>query len=398
MNINHITSLLNKVEAIRRKSEEVKQRLFNKGKEFDVFSVVGLWDEEVKLHSAIIAELLNPNGSHGAGDVFLKLFLQTIGIESFTINSSLVKPHSVRKITERCIGPKTDTTGGRLDIIIEDGTHALIIENKPGYEDQENQLIRYNNYASKYKRSILVYLTKDGREASELSTGNKRIKYQCVSYQDVILWLERCSYENSTSQNIKVIVNQYKLHLKKVMGITMDDNNTKKLLSLLTTKNNALATKEILCMGNDWFDAIVQEYLFIPLQEYANSIGMVYQSSNEQSEEGMGIYIHKNSWKHYGIFLWTDKKTWRDIYVSISYFENPSRDDKLYLKDCKQLDCLNEKPDVSDPYGWEFLPTEFSCWGIENADKIINKEVYDWVKNKFEEIINEVETKKLRMS
>lgn len=41
MNINRIDSLLNKVKDIRKKSEETKQRSFNKGKEFDVFSIVG---------------------------------------------------------------------------------------------------------------------------------------------------------------------------------------------------------------------------------------------------------------------------------------------------------------------------------------------------------------------
>lgn len=392
MNINRIESLLKKVETIRNKSEEAKQRSFNKGKEFDVFSIVGLWDEEVNLHSAIIAELLNPNGSHGAGDIFLKLFLQTIGMESFPINSRLVKPHSIKNITERYIGPKTDTTGGRLDIIIEDGTHALIIENKPGNEDQQNQLIRYNNYArKKFKRYILVYLTKDGREASKLSTGNKKIDYQCVSYIDLIHWLGRCSSVCSSRQNIKTIINQYKLHLKKIMGISMDDNNTEKLLSLLTQKNNALATKEIICMEQLWLDKIIRTYIFKPLQEYAKSVNMLY------SEEDSGIYIHKDSWKHYGIFLWTDNKTWRDIYVSVSYFDKPGRDDKLYLKDCKQLDCLSEKPCESDPYGWEFLPSEFSYWGFDNADKIINKEVFEWVKNKFNEIIDEIETQKLKI-
>lgn len=392
MNINRIDSLLNKVKDIRKKSEETKLRSFNKGKEFDVFSIVGLWDEEVNLHSAIIAELLNPNGSHGANDIFLKLFLQTIGKESFPINSRLVKPHSIRKITERYIGPKTDTTGGRLDIIIEDGTHALIIENKPGNEDQQNQLIRYNNYARKFERYILVYLTKDGREASKLSTGNNKIDYQCVSYTDLINWLGKCSSESSSKQNIKTIINQYKLHLKKIMGISMDDNNTEKLLSLLTQKNNALATKEIICMEHLWFDEILKAYLFKPLQEYAKSIRWLY------SEEDSGIYIHKDSWKHYGIFLWTDYKTWRDIYVSISYFNKPGRDDKLYLKDCKQLDCLSEKARESDPYGRESLPPEFSYWGFDNADKIINKEVFEWVKNKFNEIIAEIETQKLKIT
>ena len=78
------------------------------------------------MHSAFIAELLNPRGTHGIGYRFLQAFLEIVGIP----NGYLDLAHCSQNITERSIGKTTETEGGRIDIIIEDGNHAVIIENK----------------------------------------------------------------------------------------------------------------------------------------------------------------------------------------------------------------------------------------------------------------------------
>ena len=59
--------------------------------------------------------------------------------------------------------------------------------------------------------------------------------------------------------------------------------------------------------------------------------------------------------------------------------------------------CLSEKPDEGWPYGWEYLPSYMKYFGYDNADKIINGEVYEWVEQKFDEILNEIKENKLRM-
>lgn len=392
-NMKKIQQLINKVEAIRQKAEKNHRKSYDHGEEFDVFSVVGLWDEEVKLHSAIIAELLDPHGSHGAGDYYLKQFLHILERDDFLLDAQRVKPNSVRKIKERYIGRKTETTGGRIDIIIEDGKRALIIENKPGDEDQETQLLRYHNYAiGKYIENILVYLTKDGRKPEKKTTGGERLDCKCLSFNDILLWLDNCSCKSSPNHNMKVIINQYKLHLKKVLGNTMDENNSKKLLALLTQKNNVLAIKEILCMGNDWLNSIIEEYLFKPLCKYAESKKMHCSFTPDS-----GFYMYKDCWKYYGIFLWTDKNTWSNLYVGVSWYEQPDRKNKLFKKDFSKMICLSDNPVEDWPYGSEYLPSDMKYFGYDNADKIINGEVFEWVEQKFDEILNEIKENKLRM-
>lgn len=395
-NMEKIQKLINKVEAIRQKAEKNHRKSYDHGDEFDVFSVVGLWDEEVNLHSSIIAELLDPYGSHGAGDYYLKQFFHILERDDFPLDSKRVKPNSVRRIKERYIGPKTETTGGRIDIIIEDGKYALIIENKPGYEDQDGQLLRYHNYAKdKYVDNILVYLTKDGRKAEEKTTGGERLNYKCLSFDDILLWLDNCSCRNSPNQNMKVIINQYKLHLKKVLGNTMDDNNSRKLLELLTqNKNNALAVKEILCMRDRWLNSIIEEYLFRPLGEYAKSKKMKFEKNNNTRD----FSIYKDSWKYYRVFLWPSDKT-GCIRVGVSFCEDaqPNQENQISEKDYSKMGRLSGGPDKIWPYGWEDLPSEMNSFVFEKADKIINGEVYKCVEQMFDYILNEIEKNNLRM-
>ena len=45
---------------------------------FNIFSILNVDRDEVHTHSAMLSELLNPKGSHGQGDAFLKLFLKDV--------------------------------------------------------------------------------------------------------------------------------------------------------------------------------------------------------------------------------------------------------------------------------------------------------------------------------
>lgn len=160
--LNDIDKLLRKTEKINVKQKQRIEDSRKRGERFNIFNTLGVQSNEVRLHSAFIAELLNPDGDHGIDSEFLVSFMKSIGLPYNYIVSSKVNK---REIVEREIGHKTDTTGGRIDIIIEDGRNAIIIENKIYATDQENQLLRYYNYAiEKFGGGhfVLLYLTLDG--------------------------------------------------------------------------------------------------------------------------------------------------------------------------------------------------------------------------------------------
>ena len=72
MEIHQLKSLLDQVNAITAKYRKINDLT---GENFNVFRILKLESSEVRMHSAFIAELLNPHGSHGQRDVFLKLFV-----------------------------------------------------------------------------------------------------------------------------------------------------------------------------------------------------------------------------------------------------------------------------------------------------------------------------------
>ena len=175
-NINEtLTEILYKISQTHNAETDRINKRRVQGELFNVFDIVGLKAEEVRLHSALLAELLYPKGHHGVSSLFLKAFLRVIDEDEEFINCH----HCSSNIKERYIGVKTKTEGGRIDIIIEDGNHAIIIENKIYAPDQDNQLLRYYNYGrTKFPNGFkLIYLTLHGSDPSCGSLGNKKFDY-----------------------------------------------------------------------------------------------------------------------------------------------------------------------------------------------------------------------------
>jgi hypothetical protein len=186
--------------------------------------------KEVLTHSAFLANLLNPTGSHGQGPLFLNSFLRYINFATDKIDG----PWSLE--TEKradCRGMDTDTDEnlGRMDIVLEHPQGIVVIENKIANIDQPNQLWRYGKWLEnkssstwpKNKSSFrLIYLTPYGKRPSEDSINpygrayhNKsfsldyREDVQCLSYKkDICLWLKNCE-SRITASNLKTIISQY---------------------------------------------------------------------------------------------------------------------------------------------------------------------------------------------
>lgn len=370
------------------KVRESKRR--EQGELFNIFNILKLQSNEVRLHSALIAELLCPNGSHGASSLFLKAFLKVIGEDE-----DFIKAPVAEKITERYIGKKTKTEGGIIDIIIEDGNHAIIIENKIYAPDQENQLLRYYNYGKRrFPNGFkLLYLTLHGDDASDYSLGGEDIQPQNISYaNEIIDWLGQCYELAKDRDNAKTIINQYNELVKELTGKDMDKQYIERLKEIILDDDNQKAVGEILKMQDELMDEIIERNIWQPLKEYAESKGMKY------GEENDGACIYKDEWKHYGIFISTEnKKYWKDMFVGVSWHNEPGRANKLHKYEYKnnKLCCLRGDANCYWPYGWQRL--DLCDWRYFNADKIIEGKVFNEIKSKFEEILSEIEERNLRM-
>jgi len=200
--------LLQQVTALREKYKVITQLSPN---HFNIFNILKVERKEESTHSAVIAELLNPNGSHKLGSRFLSEFLKYLNLEDkLDLNSTEV-------ITEYYTGKisKDSTEGGAIDIYLKSNNGTIIIENKIDAGDQNNQLLRYHNFDP---NSSLVYLTLDGHEPSNKSLGSLDIEDVLLSsYKtDIIKWLEKCVEIAVNTPFVRETINQYIIVLKQL--------------------------------------------------------------------------------------------------------------------------------------------------------------------------------------
>ena len=116
--------------------------------------------------SGIFADLLRPNGTHGQGVAFLRLFLQEIDLGG--------KP-DIRRLEaygplEQCsVVTEFSIKGGRVDIVLKLGKMWIGVENKPWTVEREKQLQDYLEYLQgNDKGACVLYLSGSGEEAATI--------------------------------------------------------------------------------------------------------------------------------------------------------------------------------------------------------------------------------------
>lgn len=232
--MNGIQSLFDKICLLNQAYKRLEDE---KGENYNLFKVIDMTSNETSVHSAFLADLLNPKGLHHIGDVFLRLFTdEFLNGMSFSTETAIVE-------REKYIGPVTATTGGRLDIIVTDADRkAIIIENKIYASDQENQLIRYHNYAEKNtSEHKLFYLSLDGTVHDEDKTAkhdNKELieeeHYFTISYEsDILKWLEQCREKVVNKPLIREGISHYINLIKHLTNQTISKEMEKDLKDLI---------------------------------------------------------------------------------------------------------------------------------------------------------------------
>ncbi len=211
------------------------------GEDFNIFRILGLQTAEVRTHSAFLAELLNPAGSHGMGATFLKILLQQMGDPDPDLTAG------VRVEVEKHIGflNEDSSTGGRIDICLYPPNGApIFIENKIYAGDQKNQLLRYHNHDPSAR---LWYLTLNGAEPGKFSTDGKVPVDRCLSYEnDIVRWLEACRKEAAGQPLIRETITQYIHLLKELTGQSADHRLMAEIKQLLLRNPEHLASAQLI--------------------------------------------------------------------------------------------------------------------------------------------------------
>ena len=282
--MEHIKNLLNQVGIIDKKNTEI---LDAGGGRFNMFSVCGVNHYE-NTHSAIIAELLNPKGSHGLKHKLLDAFIQSLG-PYFSISEFDSETAKVR--TEYA------TPQGRIDILIEDdNNNAIIIENKIYADDQDKQLIRYDVYARNTKQNYqILYLSLYGEVASEQSSAG--VNYLPIAHgKEIIAWLEQCVTIASRFPIVRETIIQYINHLKQLTGQDMDTKNKEEIVQVLSKTENLKAAQAITQNYLATFDHLAKKHINPLMEEFAKENGLEY-IYEESKEEYVRFYLTNTEWK-----------------------------------------------------------------------------------------------------
>ena len=180
-------------------------------KDFNIFRVLRVERKEVLTHSAFLASLFDPSGSHGQGNLFLRCLFECLKSKQLHGLPAL-KPEQTWVVqTEQ----KTDT--GRLDIVIFSYVLAtrIVIENKIGATDQERQLQRYHKQLESVKHvfsrcRLLLYLTPEGRPSKEADSSPEKPKYTPLSYRTDIVSILDAALARKLPEAVKQLLEQYK--------------------------------------------------------------------------------------------------------------------------------------------------------------------------------------------
>ena len=158
---------------------------------FNVFRLIE--PDENKL-SDILANLLDPKGTHGQGDLFLRLFFKKLEFGAGAVS------------TENAVVQREALTHGiskslrRIDVMVKAGV-LLAIENKLDSLEQQDQIKDYLEHLRKDaggRDSCLIYLTPNGRRPENLAPDlfeqcQNSKTLCCWSYQkELRTWLEAC--------------------------------------------------------------------------------------------------------------------------------------------------------------------------------------------------------------
>ena len=366
---NNIKELLSQLLPLHHAEQERLKKEKEEGKSFNVFSALDICSDEVRLHSRLLATLLNPKASHGLENEFLKSFLTALGLPEDYI------AHCKEQIVERPIGEVTETTGGRIDIILEDGKHAVIIENKIYASDQPNQLLRYYNYGVKTfgeNNFKLVYLTLYGSDPFPYSLGGEHFEFIKLSYaQDILGLLDRL-VTTYPQKPIHRTIEDYITIIKQLTYQDMDTEYQKSIIEEAIKSDNIDVTSELLLLQEQIGDKLRRDYIIKPLKD----LGF-----NERQDDNGALWKSLNSKRNHFIVIKTDEAYWKETWIAVA------SEDKTIVQQSK-LDCFTHEPTQNYPYGWSWISdNEGNNWhDIAQYPAIGKKEVLRWIEKKISEI------------
>ena len=376
------------------KAQADRQRAMGKH-DYNIFTLFHGFSDEVNLHSNFIASLLDPNGDHYKGDLFLKLFLETCGIDDFGIDTSRATVFKEFK---------------HIDIYISDGKKHIILENKVYAKDQPTQIARYietikgegakESDRVKDEDICVLYLHPDGELPDKQSFGdfyakllgeNPSIKFKVISYgKEILEWIDKCKNEVSNLTDLNVFLSQYKDVIEMIYDRykRIDEMNNEDLVKIF--KDNYRAVSDIVSNYEQTRRKIIDEFF----KNISDNLKGMYKK-----EDGFEICYPNSIIKDYGKNCQPIKitqKRWELFDFAIEFLDKDLKSPIIgFVKNEKsksiELKCITmDGKKIKDNYWiiYNNLSNDDICKSIvtEGFENILLKNIKDFISEYDEKI------------
>ena len=278
--------------------------------------------------SRIIADLLDPGGTHGQGTCFLARFRDLVGPDRWPACQTVgYDEFDVKVLRER----RTDG-GGRLDISIELRSQGrepacIAFENKPYAADGEAQVEDYLAFLRRHYggRFLLIYLTEHGGMPSEQSLPGNASKDGLATmsfcprvtadeYEDNLplrlpfslsRWLRECR-QICDAERLRWFLDEVETFCHKTFGGIVTTTSEQKEVSdfILASDDNVLTAIAVIEAWPATRDKVVKRFLEVLRDRISADL-----SSFEDLQTGSGFGGHggpKNG-------VWAFKRAWSRI-------------------------------------------------------------------------------------
>ena len=307
--------------------------------------------------SRIVADLLDPRGTHGQGTLFLAVLL---GLDRFrnALSWPVLDPCRITVVTERRIADER-----RIDISVEiaDGDekrYCLAIENKPYAADQPNQVEDYLRFLKdQYKdRFLLAYLSPNGKGPSDWSIRKKELqswkeRFAIMAYaagpaesgdefeemrisSALTDWLRECR-KTCDVDRLRWFLREVETFCDKKFGGTVTTTSEREEVKdfILANDDNVRTAIAVIEAWPETRDEVVRRFLTALRNQVAQHLGefadLQIESGFENKCTKDGIWVYRPAWSTdggtlYSIWLGHDggaKNWWVGVSVEDSNAE-----------------------------------------------------------------------------
>ena len=393
--MTQVESIIKQLQQVLFVERICQEERWKRGDCFNIFQILGVATSEVRLHSAFLAELLNPCASHGMTAKYLSSFLDyVIRRESDPFEFDV---DSAKVYVEYNIGNISAdyTTGGRIDLMVQDkNKQTIVIENKIYAGDQFCQMFRYNQFARNDlqlsdNQLRLLYLTLNGDEPSKESLNGVEFKYYRKSYrEDILPWLECCLSMSALKPMVRETIFQYINNLKNILSI-METFNNNKFLDILTSEDNVETVLAIFSSAGEIQNRIRGNFIN-KIKILCDSYGYTFKCDEGVRTASDNNWIHisapevKDIEFRIGVKNHTNNDGFRMCFVSLT----------RHNSNCGYKFWQNDIPiDDEFPFGWTYLWGEDGQNGrwwrwddIDTLKDMTNGKMLDFINNQLRRI------------